>query len=231
MGSFPTSPRSAVLVFAQAHQQVWTDNAAAIGMTAAQTTNFKNAVNGYAALQAEADAAKFALEALNRQTSDAYAAMRRQLGDAVRSIRSFAELQANPNAVYTLAQVQPPQPAGIAPPPAQPVDLTATLQAPSGSIELRWKASNPRGTSGTSYIIRRKLPTESAFTFLGVSGEKRFVDSTFLAGPDSVQYTVQGQRADSAGPVSQVFTLNFGVPGPGQVRTVTVTSEEPKLAA
>ncbi|MGD9689652.1 MAG: hypothetical protein AB7K52_06395 [Phycisphaerales bacterium] len=49
-----------------------------------------------------------------------------------------------------------------------------------------------------------------------MSGTKRFVDNTFFAGPDSVQYAVQGQRADSAGPVSGPVTVSFGrAPGGG----------------
>lgn len=75
-----------------------------------------------------------------------------------------------------------------------------------GSLTLRWKSNNPRGTSRTSYIIRRRLPGESAFAFVGVSGSSKFVDSTFIAGPDSVQ----GQRGDAAEPVSEIFTVNFG---------------------
>jgi hypothetical protein len=42
------------------------------------------------------------------------------------------------------------------------------------------------------------------------AGLKRGVDQTLVAGSDSVQYTVQGQRADSSGPVSPIFTVNFG---------------------
>jgi hypothetical protein len=86
----------------------------------------------------------------------------------------------------------------------------------------RWKASNPAGTSGTAYIIRHKLPEESAFSFIGVSGKKEFIDDTLIAGPDSVQYTVQGQRADSSGPVSPIFTVMFGqAPGGGLTAMVT----------
>jgi len=40
--------------------------------------------------------------------------------------------------------------------------------------------------------------------------ERSFVDLTLLAGLDSVQYTVQGQRTDSSGPMREVFTVNFG---------------------
>ena len=89
------------------------------------------------------------------------------------------------------------------------------------ALTLRWKASNPAGTSGTSYIIRRKLPSETQFQFIGVSGKKEFVDDTLIAGPDSVQYTVQGQRADSSGPLSPIFVVNFGrLPGGGMTASV-----------
>ena len=43
-----------------------------------------------------------------------------------------------------------------------------------------------------------------------MSGKKSFVDDTLVAGPDSVQYTVQGQRANLSGPVSPIFVVNFG---------------------
>ena len=234
MGNFPTSPRSAVLSFSQAHQLVWQDAGPNIGVSTAMNNEFKNAVNDYATLQQQADAAKFALETLNRQTATAYSAMRSKLGSMVRTITAYAEDQGDPAAVFARAQIPGPQPAGIAPPPAQPTNLNASIIASSGKIQLTWKAANPRGTSGTSYIIFRKLPSQTAFSFLGVSGEKRFVDGTFLAGPDSVQYKVQGQRADSPGPESEVFTLNFGLPGPGEVNAssfVEPKSATPKLAA
>jgi hypothetical protein len=54
-----------------------------------------------------------------------------------------------------------------------------------------------------------------------VSGKKEFIDDTLIAGPDSVQYTVQGQRADSSGPLSPIFVVNFGrLPGGGVTATV-----------
>lgn len=54
------------------------------------------------------------------------------------------------------------------------------------------------------------------------------MDSTFQAGPDKVEHTIQGQRSDSAGPLSNIFTINFGANGPG----LTISSAtETKLAA
>ena len=57
------------------------------------------------------------------------------------------------------------------------------------------------------------LPGATEFTFVGVTGTKKFTDKTFFAGPDFVEYTVQGQRSDQSGPVSEVFVVNFGQAG------------------
>ncbi len=100
----------------------------------------------------------------------------------------------------------------------------------TGVLELRWKAANPRGTQGTSYIVRRREEGQTEFMFIGVTGEKRYVDNTFFSGPDRVEYTIQGQRADSAGPVSNVLTVQFGRTGPG-FSIVGVTGGEKKAAA
>src|SRR5262249_6346137 len=144
---------------------------------------------------------------------------RSSAGDTVRLIRAFAESQSKPSTIYALAQIPPPSQPTPQPPPDQPTNLQVLLDAAMGTLTLRWKAANPG--SGTSYIIKRRLPGETEFTFIGVSGKKTFVDDTFIAGPDSVQYTVQGQRADSSGPVSPVFTVNFGqLPGGGRTATV-----------
>ncbi|MFN0137051.1 MAG: hypothetical protein ACKVS9_13150 [Phycisphaerae bacterium] len=54
-----------------------------------------------------------------------------------------------------------------------------------------------------------------------MAGEKELTDDTLIAGPNSVQYTVQGQRAGSSGPLSPTFTVNFGqAPGAGFSATV-----------
>lgn len=150
----------------------------------------------------------------------AFGSLRSSAGDTVRLIRAFAESQPKPDVVCNTAQIPPPSPA---PSPAQPTDLIVTFGASDGALTLRWKAANPTGTSGTSYIIRRKLPGESEFSFIGVSGKKEFTDDTLIAGPESVQYTVQGQRANSSGPLSPIFVVNFGQAAGGGL-TATVTS-------
>ena len=93
--------------------------------------------------------------------------------------------------------------------------LTVGIDPSTGAITLRWRASNPAGTSNTGYIIRRRVGSTGAFDFVGVTGDKNFTDNSFIAGPDSVQYTVQGQRGGTLGPLSDILVINFGRVGPG----------------
>lgn len=211
------------LDFFDQHAPVWLANAQAIGLTNTQATAFdalaKNARSAYNdKLAAEANA-----RIANGAMRDTVAETRRMASTLIRTIRAFAEASPNPHEIYNLAQIPAPQPPKPAPPPAKPTDLSVELDPVTGALRLRWKAANPPGTTGTSYIIRRRTSTSAPFEFIGATGSKSFVDSTFIAGPDSVQYTVQGQRADSAGPLSDIFTINFGRT-PGGTLAATVTS-------
>ena len=230
MATYPTAPRSAFLAWCQGHAPVFSTSAADIGLTPAQATAFAAAVTATQAASLAQEQAKQASRVATAQAEEAYAALRTLAGDAVRTIRAFAESAAKPDVIYNLAQIPAPATPKPVPAPAQPIELRAVLNASSGALTLRWKASNPRGASGTSYIVRRKLPTESGFSFVGVTGKKAFVDADLVTGTDSVQYTVQGQRADAAGPVSEVFTVNFGRLPSGEL-VASVERAQPKLAA
>ena len=222
MSTYPTSPRSAFLEWCQAHDDVFVANAAAIGLTPAQASAFAGDTDKAVSANLAQEKAKQAALVATQVIDGCIDTLKTTAGDTIRTIRAFAEQSADPLNVYNIAQIPPPATPTPAPPPAQPSDLTVLLNPSMGTLTLRWKATNPAGTSGTSYIIRRKLPTETAFQFVGVSGKKEFVDGTFLAGPDSVQYTVQGQRSDSSGPVSEIFTVNFGnLPGIGMAASVS----------
>jgi hypothetical protein len=203
-----------VLVWCQNHFQIFLDNYEEIGLTQDQANAFKSSTLDCASAATQQEVARQAAENATANFGDKYRVMRGNMTRAISAIRSHAEETDNP-AVLITAQVPARQDPSTLPPPGQPSNLTVDLISPSGALQLRWRANNPRGAQGTSYIVRRKLPSETAFSFIGVTGEKRFVDNGFTAGPDSVQYTVQGQRADSAGPESEIFTVRFGRQGPG----------------
>ena len=228
MPTYPTSPRSAFLAWCQAHFNVFISNADHIGLTTAQANAFKAATVSAAASAGTQESARLAAEAATDNANDKFRVLRSSAAEMVRSIRTYAVNQNDTN-VYVVAQIPPPVDPSQAPPPAKPSDLTVELDSGTGALTLRWKANNPTGTSGTSYIVRRRLSSTAPFVFVGVTGEKRYVDNDFFAGPDSVQYTVQGQRADRAGPNSDVFIINFGRSGPGI--TITGTSTAARMAA
>lgn len=224
MGAFPTSPRAAFLEWCSAHASAWTNVDTQIGLSEVQAQDFKTLVNSAQAAVGAQEQARAAQQAATENVNNKVGQVRRDLNELLRVIRTFAQVQGDPN-VYVLAQIPAPATPSVAPPPAQPTNLSVEIAPATGAITLKWKASNPAGTSGTTYVVRRKLPSETAFSFLGITGSKKFTDTTFFAGPDSVQYTVQGQRADSSGPVSDAFTINFGrAPGGGGFVVSSITS-------
>lgn len=195
--------------FVESHLPVWTASPTTIGLTVGQVSALNGQLNNTtAAIEARneaANAAKAATVAQNGQGSD----LRELAAAAIRSIKTYAEAQAKPALVYAEAQIDPPAPPSPAPPPGQPTDLSVGIE-PLGALTLRWKCTNP--AAGTSYIVRRRTAGESAWTFVGVTGTKTFTDDTFIAGPDTVEYTVQGARSGVSGPLSSIFTVNFGIP-------------------
>jgi len=223
MSTYPTSPRAAFLQWCTTHAEIFATHAEEIGLTPAQGAAFASQLTKTDGAVQSQDVAKQVQQAATITVDACVASLKTMAGDAVRSIRAFAELQPDPTEIYTLAQIPPPAAPSPVPPPAQPMNLTVTLDATTGSVTLRWKCTNPPSGGGTAYIIKRKLPGQSEFSFVGVSGKKEFVDETLIAGPDWVQYTVQGQRADVPGPVSPVFTVNFGQ-APDGIATATVST-------
>ena len=219
---------SELVAFCQARVTLWTAPAN-IGLTPAQIASLSAAVNNATdkmALRTSAESAALAATAAQRTAGTD---LRQIAAECVRSIKTFAEAQAKPELVYEEAQIPAPQPPSPAPAPAQPTNLTVAINPASGALVLRWKCANPR-ISGVSYIVRRRAAGETGWTFVGVTGTKTFTDSSFLAGPDSVQYTVQGARSGVEGTISPIYTVNFGK-DPGGGLTATVTEQQPKLAA
>ncbi len=230
MGTYPTAPRSAFLTWGLAHTTVFDEQEGNIGLSASQVTAFTNAINAATAANQAQENARLAYRAAVSAGTDAFNAAKRSASLTTKVIRTFADTTNNPN-VYSLAQIPPPAVPGTALPPAKPTDLSVELNNASGALTLRWKASNPAGTNGTSYLIKRKLPGQAEFVYAGISGEKKFVDNTFTAGPDSVQYTVQGHRADSVGAESDAFVINFGKTATGQTTAFVASDSQPMRMA
>lgn len=209
MGTYPTSPRSDFLNWCLAHVEPFTASAAAIGLSTQAAADFKTAaVQAQDAVLAQ-EQARQAAKAATDMADQALADLRKITAETVGTIKIFAESTRDP-VVYVKAQIPPPAPPAPVPAPGQPKDMAVAIAPGTGAITLKWKCDNPANASGTSYVVRRKLPSQQTFEFLGVSGKKTFTDTTFTAGPDTVQYTVQAVRSDKSGPVSDILVLNFG---------------------
>ncbi len=235
MSNPPSSPRSAVLAWAQTHVQPWIDGDSQIGLTEPQALAFQTKYNACIAAINAQDAAKSAAEVATMAAQNAYRDMKRSLSDTVRLIRAYAVNRPTPEAqelVYQLAQIPAPATPTPLPAPGTPFDITVAIAPTTGALTLAWKCVNPPGAQGTTYLVRRRTGGTGDFAFVGATGIKKFTDSNFTAGPDSVQYTIQAQRSDSAGTVSNILTVNFGKTAGGQQTVSAVEDATPmKLAA
>jgi hypothetical protein len=227
----PRSPRADVLKFGHSHTTIFTANAVAVGILPADAVKYAAAVEGAQTASDDQETIKNAYRTATTDTNAAFSNLLTVQGDVIRKIRAFAESSADPQAIYTLAQIPPVASPSTMAPPGKPSNLKVSLDTSTGWINLGWKCQNPEGAQGTSYIVKRRLPGATEFSFIGVTGSKKFVDKTFFAGPDSVEYTVQGQRSDQSGPVSEVFVVNFGQAGGNLTAFVTNGVESGKLAA
>lgn len=215
MATYPRD-RAEFLRWAEAHVNVWTENAERIGITSAQSVEFKNVVGALRARTTAQQAAKDAAKAATEAARDADSETRELTSDLVRAIRSFAVNSDNPE-VYQLAQIPAPNPAAPVPPPGQPTDFKVELNS-DGSITIKWKAKHPEGSDRVVYFVQRKLINEAAFRLIGGSGEKAYQDDTLPVGIDGATYIVTAQRGNVQGQPSRQLTVTFGSGGPGAMR-------------
>lgn len=222
----PLSPRGPYIDWCTAHSEVFAANATAIGLTAAKTTAYATLLTDAVKALEDVEQTRSKYRAAVVTANEAMRVLNGSLNgtsELVRTIRSFAEAQATPNSVYSLAQIDPPAPASPLPAPNPATDITVGIEPMTGAIMLKWKASQP-GT-GTVYVVKRRVNSTGSWEFIGTAGsDKTFVDATFPAGPDSVQYLIQAQRSNQFSETTGVV-VNFGIGASGP------TVQQVKLAA
>ncbi len=235
MATYPLTPRLDFLQWCKTHTDVFTNAGPSIGLSTQQAAAFSAAYDAARAAVDDQDAAKEAAKAATQQALEKVRLLQESAALTVATIRLFAESTDNPT-VYNVAQINPPQPPTAIPAPNAATDLSATLDANTGNITLRWKATQPEGAVGTTYSIFRRAQGQADFVILGSSGKKSFVDQTFFAGPDGVEYKVQAVRSGILGPMSATLAVSFGrVSGAGgegfTIESTTSRDEEYGVAA
>jgi hypothetical protein len=137
---------------------------------------------------------------------DAKAKLKVMASDLAKIIAGQVQVSDAQRQNLSLSVRKPREPVGA---PGKPFLFRWTLTT-IGSLDLQWKCKHPPGASGTTYKISRRINGESTFTFLGVTGRRRFSDVTVPAGTASVTYQVQAIRSTKVGEIAD-FNVNFGV--------------------
>jgi hypothetical protein len=196
-----------MLSFFETHESVWTANAAAIGLTPAQATQLSAYV---AAARVTLDAAEASRAQKLADTQGFYNAadLLRSFGaDLVKVIKAFAESTSAPG-VYTTAQIPPPAAPQPRPAPTPAINVVGTLQA-DGTIRLNWDGTI---ANGTFYEILRRVGATGAFTLVGTSDTRSFVDPNVVPGTDQIAYQLVAKRDGLSSVPSASTTVYLGNP-------------------
>lgn len=210
----PILPQSDIqkVEFMEGHLALWSTNATAIGLTAAQvtamttaTTAARTGFNGSTAAHAAAKAATANFHNLTRTMTDL-------ASDAIKAIKLKAAQTNDPN-VYVLANVPAPLPPSPPAPPEPPTDLVADPNA-DGTISLKWKGSV---ANSTFFSVWRKLGSSPTWTNIGSTAVKTFQDSSVPGTPvpASITYAVRSQRNNEVSAPSVQAEVVYGGPGVG----------------
>jgi hypothetical protein len=209
------------IAFVNSHTTIWDTNATAIGTTKALVTDLSDkALAASKAFTAQKEAQNAAKTATNTY-NNAVKAMWTAQSYIHKQITTQAAIGGD--AIYELADLPIPAKRSPKGAPGTPTELKVVMN-PMGELELKWKCVNPKGTSGTLYMVYRRIGT-GAFVSLGGTGEKRFVDTTIPVGTSQIVYKIQGIRSTAAGEWAQ-FIVTFGMNA-----GVTITQQDVRIAA
>lgn len=204
------------LEYFEAHTPVWASNAVAIGLTVANTTLLAGKVTSARKAYNDMLAARNAAKNATQVWYDTYGQMAALGRDDIRTIKAFADQQANPLTVYTLAQVEPPAQPGPPPMPGTPEMFNITINPASGDLTLKWKCVGG-GDGNAVYLISRQFANQTAPQFVTAVGGKTFTDTTLgtITGASlPVSYFVTCQRGTMSGATASV-TVRLGSGGGG----------------
>ena len=213
------------IVFYEAHVPVWTTVATQIGLVSAECTDLTTKTANARTAYAEHIAAQETSKAKTQAYYEALEILSAAGSLAIEKIKVKAK-SVGGTSVYSLAEIPPPAIPGPCGPLGTPTAFKAEMSV-TGAFTFTWKNANPKSATGVVYQVWLRTTPTGEFTYLGGTGEKKFVDSTLPAGSSQVTYQVQAVRSTGAGAWAQ-FDVKFGV---GGTTSVTETAVSPKIAA
>lgn len=206
--SMATVPKglSEKVAFFQTRLETIVANAVALGLTPEDVARLQEQVDIARAALIEQKEAQAIARAKTAAANEAVDALGRTGATILETVRATAAQTGNPE-LCGLALI--PQRAQRSPidVPGKPSDLRTELRA-DGSLRLKWRCDNPRGSTGTVYQIYRRS-ADQPLKYLGCVGEKQFVDGTIPKGATVLFYEIQAVRSTKVGE-SATFLIPFG---------------------
>jgi hypothetical protein len=213
----------ALLNFLNARLQAWEDSAPLFAVSPAELAAFTASLTAAGGALDAANKARAGSKAATETQSAALRDLRKKSSKFIAAIRLAAERAPDPSVIYAAAQIPAPLPPAPRPAPDAPTDLTAAINASSGTITLKWKA---RRNASTVYRVSRTITLTSGDEVgpveVGVVGSKSFTDEEYPAGTRRAVYTVIAQRGNARSPESITLTVNLsrGTGGTMAIRSV-----------
>lgn len=183
----PTVPETiqGILDFYAVRQPVWAANTAALGLTAAQTTQLgallANADNAQTDAVKARDESKVATQKRDQSLGEL-----QEFGAALIAVIGGTAKATGDDAVYTTAMLPVPGTGGgPASAPEIPSNLVGEILN-AGDVQLRW------GSSGRNvfYTVWRRLSTEPSFRQIGATQGRTFIDADAESAQWAAYYVV-----------------------------------------
>lgn len=203
----------------------WTAEAVNIGTTTSAVSALDSAVTAATTALADQETAQSAAKTATLNLRLAMETMTNLGMTIVEQVRTKSRSAGA--GVYVLADIPAPATPSGKGAPGETTNFKVQLEN-NGALSMTWKCANPAGTSGTSYMVWRRIGTEQ-LAFLGATGLKKFVDATIPAGTVTATYQIQAFRSTMAGPWAQ-FNVNFTTEIGGAMSAM-VSPQSAKIAA
>ncbi|MEQ9096793.1 MAG: hypothetical protein RIE32_11080 [Phycisphaerales bacterium] len=204
MGTNMPGDRAQAVDWVEEHLEPWTENQAAINLSAEQIAAITLLAQTARQKQIAAGQARSAAKAATAAWHAAADQMKAYSSDLILELKAYARGDGGEQ-VYQLAQISKREKPGEAPPPNMPSDARSTITN-DGDVHLTWKGKGP---GGTRYHVMRKLPTETKFFFIGDTSEKAFTDDTVPNGATPVIYQIVAVHTDNRVPGEPIY-VRFG---------------------
>lgn len=190
-------PRNTVpqIEYFKSHLAVWLEQAEEIGTSPEQVALLQETVQAAVEAMQQRNAAHQAARAATLRLKTAQKKMFTVGRGIIQQVHAKATVQGSD--IYTLARISAPSEGAPLEAPGTPERITHSMDV-NGAITLKWKCKNPVGSTGTTYHVSRSIDG-SPVAWIGMTGDKKFIDETVPQGSRQVTYRLQAVRSTGVG--------------------------------